>query len=67
MSEGERTTWRSVKEGFPEVGLYVLICRRRSAAQIAHWTGEYWRTWYDNSCLTVTHWMPLPEPPEASE
>lgn len=59
--------WISVKERLPEKGQVVLAFGTRSAT-----TGQfhgvttkpnYWR-WKGNTIKHVSHWMPLPEPPE---
>lgn len=36
---------------------------------VAHWTGREWMTDYGShpSRDSVSHWMPLPEPPKGSE
>jgi len=56
--------WISVKDRLPEFEQDILICRDLGEARIVQ-TEEYqgslyWGTSYNN----VTHWMPLPEPPE---
>lgn len=69
MQETTKPGWISVKERLPNFGIPVLIC----------WDGytdiaEYrcgmvcpkWRTQHYGTVdlASVTHWMPLPEPPE---
>ena len=69
MPETTKPGWISVKERLPNFGIPVLIC----------WDGytdiaEYrcgmvcpkWRTQHYGTVdlASVTHWMPLPEPPE---
>lgn len=60
--------WISVKDRLPEPGHRVL-------AASVYFTGECWMavngTWYryngfdmDHLFESITHWMPLPEPPE---
>ena len=63
--------WISVKDRLPEKEKEVLVywtntsqCKRHY--EIIYYTGDHWfclddkvRPW-----IKVTHWMPLPEPPE---
>ena len=68
--------WISVKDRLPEIGKDVLICDiNHLGVPIA--VGKYspdpnwsdWETdadfWQGTGDLEVTHWMPLPELPEA--
>ena len=65
--------WISVKERLPEHGEVVLVCDNREATPyIGLWTlepniggGDCWNDeagWW-RPFAEVTHWMPLPEPP----
>jgi Protein of unknown function (DUF551) len=63
--------WISVEDRLPELGESVLIwdgqCRR---VGFYLKTGEYYYYWEstdDEYPLDITHWMPLPEPPETEE
>ena len=62
----ERTCWIPVSERLPEKDKSVFVftdCGETDFAYIGHTTGH----WFTNGMLlipTVTHWMPLPEPPE---
>lgn len=68
MNKTNRTEWQNTKAGFPRTNMPVLICTStRRIVTVASWTGDYWCTPYDNTCLAVTHWMPLPEPPTSVE
>jgi len=61
--------WIPVSERLPE-GDAVLVYRERGKSNIdIDWTfieggREYW---YNSGLDNVTHWMPLPEPPEVTE
>ena len=59
--------WISVKDRLPEPNTAVLVCRDGyygSEVAVAVYKDEYLKfiTGYN-----VTHWMPLPEPPESEE
>ena len=57
--------WVSVEDKLPEAGTEILICDRVPRFSIAIYdAGEFF---YGGTNMTrfVTHWMPLPEPPEA--
>lgn len=72
-------TWIPVSERLPEVGARVFVyCPRyspkeniatRVLSNIGH-EGHFWHfdndddDWCDGSDSAVTHWQPLPEPPE---
>ena len=66
----ERTRWVPVTERLPEVGRKVLIswtangeiCFDTAFRLIDGWSATHWELSAD-----VTHWMPLPEPPEEVE
>lgn len=71
--------WISVKERLPEKdseAWYNLALTRERAGQrgparvvrVGYWNGYHKRFWgFDApNSYTVTHWMPLPEPPEAN-
>lgn len=72
--ERSRNGWVSVKTRLPELGKCVLVCNPRSIPPTYGWVlGD--GTWMindepDDSCQKidhvsfVTHWMPLPKPPE---
>ncbi len=70
----ESKRWVSVEERLPDESMYgkefiVAIKNRFNESHTAtmHWWGEnqqakIWTVWHD-----VTHWMPLPEPPEEGD
>lgn len=69
-----RTAWIPCSERLPADGQRVLICTGmqkifvaaydRSAAMFRQRVRQVMHAWYGEE---VTHWMPLPEPPEIKE
>lgn len=64
--------WISVKDQLPEINTDVLICRGQRKGDIIsvytyighdEWEDEY-GYWSRTDDEGITHWMPLPEPPE---
>ena len=63
--------WINVKDRLPEIGKEVLVCydfgRMMVTALDGYWGTErlFWKynNWITNP-ISVTHWMPLPEPPK---
>jgi len=52
--------WISVKDELPEKIRYYLVFRKENARITSRlWRGNRWE-----SAATITHWMPLPEPPK---
>lgn len=61
MKALERTRWIPCRERPPEVGEEVLVYSRNSGMSVDY---------YDRGLFgfaDVTHWMPLPEPPEEEQ
>ena len=62
--------WIPVTERLPELHTKVLCCGikgGRFIAELGTWGHEkhlYWDKKNGQGCPTVTHWMPLPEPPK---
>ena len=63
--------WIPVTEALPSYGDWVLgigpkkgyyVCEYRG---ITHWSSEGYDPWFSakGSSVTITHWMPLPQPP----
>jgi hypothetical protein len=62
--------WISVKDKLPDVGVYVLIHKLCGAEKnfsfICFGYLNPNKTWSkDNDLYETTHWMPIPEPPNA--
>lgn len=65
--------WISVKDRLPGEGTHVLIYGRPKIGEVPYivdqiYKGDWmlWGVWNNTSRgYIVTHWMPLPEPPEA--
>ena len=57
--------WIPVTERLPEEMKKVLIWRSCGFSEVAFWTGYRWeQTWEFEVIYSVTHWMPLPNPPQ---
>lgn len=66
----ERTRWIPVSERLPKRdGFYLVLENVNQVAGYYHWCKQFgWNT--DGGRIniqSVTHWMPLPEPPEGDE
>lgn len=75
MPEADNTNaggrgWISVKDQLPEHFEPVLICREKNGSPYVEQgykdVGEWWKV-YGTRTKQVTHWMPLPEPPEVND
>lgn len=56
--------WISVKERLPDRFAPVIVCRAGGKVEQGHRdVGDWWRV-YGTRTKHVTHWMPMPEPPE---
>jgi hypothetical protein len=53
--------WIPVSERLPEDGVQVLACTKHGKAFSAHCERGRFRV---SGSVTVTHWMPLPQPPK---
>lgn len=67
MPETTKPGWISVKKRLPERFEPVLVCREKNGSPYVEQghkdVGEWWKV-YGTRTKQVTHWMPLPEPPE---
>ena len=56
--------WISVKDRLPERFNRVLVCRENGKVEQGFRdVGDWWKI-YGTRTKHITHWMPLPEPPE---
>lgn len=59
-----RSQWISVKDKLPEKFEPVIVCREDGKVEQGYKdVGDWWKV-YGTRTKRVTHWMPLPEPPE---
>lgn len=67
MDAPANSVWISVKDQLPERFKPVLICREKNGKPYVEQgykdVGEWWKV-YGTRTKHITHWMPLPEPPE---
>lgn len=56
--------WVSVDDRLPKNSDNVLVCHNNGLVTTNAWLGANW--WFKNERNQITHWMPLPEPPEAA-
>ena len=67
MDAPANSVWISVKDQLPERFKPVLICREKNGKPYVEQgykdVCEWWKA-YGTRTKQVTHWMPLPEPPE---
>ena len=57
--------WIKCSERMPEKYVDVLVCDSKLNVFISHQRYGYWRDLrVGESRFEVTHWMPLPEPPQ---
>ena len=60
--------WISVTERFPEniANRVLVVCERSNGVFYAHYEKPFWINLETDKPFisTVTHWMPLPEPPK---
>ena len=63
-----RDQWFSVEDRLPEVFRPVIVCREKVKGEYVVEQGykdvvDWWKV-YGTRTKKVTHWMPLPDPPE---
>lgn len=63
--------WISVKERLPEKKRRVMVYTTQGMYRLGvfSFVGKEGAVWFkcDRSCITCTHWMPLPEPPKEEQ
>ena len=68
-----QSEWISVEDRLPEIGTRVLLCGRYEGkgiiayCAIGYFDGKTYREHWGadiNATAAITHWQPLPEPPE---
>ena len=60
----ESTRWIPVSERLPEEASDVIAVTANHLVLFAAYLPEYSLWWSNSMPIEVTHWMPLPEPPE---
>lgn len=61
--------WINVEDMLPDLGQNVLTVGPKGSMETTYYRGllhvrrDKWR-WKHNGVKTITHWMPLPEPPK---
>lgn len=56
--------WISVKDRLPKDDEIVIICTDENFIYAGELIGDTWFLDNDSWTATVTHWMPLPQPPK---
>ena len=59
--------WIPVSERLPNKGDEVLVYNGDYIESVEYINNDFWMTMDDGEVENVTHWMPLPAPPEAEE
>lgn len=62
-ADGLAQRWISVDERLPENGKRVLVTTDKGNPFVARYDHK-WARWRVSGTTDVTHWMPLPKPPE---
>lgn len=55
--------WIPATERLPEENTYVLMCASTGSIMKGSYDHQ-WNHWNCFRTITITHWMPLPEPPK---
>lgn len=63
-SRKTRQEWISVKDRLPKNDEIVIICTDKNFIYAGELIGDTWFLDNDSWTATVTHWMPLPQPPK---
>ena len=67
LPSAQPVQWISVKDRLPDSGTGVLVFTDDYCAYTAHYDGYWWLSGEPTLSYNVTHWMPLPAPPEVEE
>ena len=62
--------WISVEDNFPPVNEKVLLLdeyRTYYVGYVSRFHDEFYTSYNDDIEYVITHWMPLPEPPESKD
>lgn len=62
--EAQVPKWISVEERLPEISANAIVRFSDGYISLAQWWGDKWFKFCWRTSGTVTHWMPLPEPPK---
>ena len=66
--EAQRPKWISVEERLPEESGKYIVCTRKKAVYCTAFRFFHGKGYFATDKTThITHWMPMPEPPEVSE
>ena len=61
--EAQVPKWISVEERLPKSGVSVLMLGPSIDIQVGFYIGnDRWDTFYQKRLISITHWMPLPQP-----
>lgn len=63
IERGTAQEWISVKDRLPKNNEIVIICTDKNFIYAGELIGDTWFLDNDSWTATVTHWMPLPQPP----
>ena len=63
IERGTAQEWISVKDRLPKNDEIVIICTDKNFIYAGELIGDTWFLDNDSWTATVTHWMPLPQPP----
>lgn len=63
--KAEIPCWIPITDRLPESGQRVIVCRKDGRVEQGVYLGVngWWKV-YGTNTKSVTHWMPMPEPPE---
>lgn len=63
----ETHMWISVKERLPETEGKYIVCTAKGSVYCAKFSTRHGPCFHTDMYTHITHWMPLPEPPEEVE